>query len=248
MTLEIGHVEAIFRYPVKSMAGVPLESAVLGWHGIEHDRRLAFRRITDRGGFPWLTASKLPDLVRFTPLSRAPDGAETPTHVRTPEGREMETFGPELAAEVERRHGAAVQMMELRHGIFDEATVSVIASETVREICEASGTTPDVRRFRPNVVVRLPQPGAFQEDQWVGGILHFGEEGTGPGVCVTTLDVRCVMVNFDPDSPRSTPEVFKAVVRLNQNNAGVYGSVVRTGQLTVGQAVRFQRLSGAGSR
>ena len=248
MTLEIGHVEAIFRYPVKSMAGVRLESAMLGWHGIENDRRLAFRRIRDRSGFPWLTASKLPDLVRFTPMSRVPDSAETPTHVRTPEGSEMEVFGPELAAEVERRHGAAVQMMELRHGIFDEAAVSVIASETVREICEASGTTPDVRRFRPNVVVRLLQPGAFQEDHWVGGILHFGEVGTGPGVCVTMLDVRCVMVNFDPDSPRSAPEVFKAVVRLNQNNAGVYGSVVRTGQLTVGQAVHFQRLSGTGSR
>jgi hypothetical protein len=245
MTLEIGHVEAIFRYPVKSMAGVRLESAMLGWHGIENDRRLAFRRIQDRGGFPWLTASKLPDLVRYTPMS---DSAEIPTHVRTPEGSKMETFGPELAAEVERRHGAAVQMMELRHGIFDEAMVSVIASETVREIAEASGTTPDVRRFRPNVVVRLLQPGAFQEDQWVGGILHFGEVGTGPGVCVTMLDVRCVMVNFDPDSARSAPEVLKAVVRLNQNNAGVYGSVVRTGQLTVGQVVRFQRLSGTGLR
>ena len=61
-------------------------------------------------------------------------------------------------------------------------------------------------------------------------------------------DVRCVMVNFDPDSARSAPEVLKAVVRLNQNTAGVYGSVVRTGQLTVGQVVRFQRLSGTGSR
>jgi uncharacterized protein YcbX len=245
MTLEIGHVDAIFRYPVKSMAGVRLESAMLGWHGIEHDRRLAFRRIQDRGGFPWLSASKLPDLVRFTPVS---DAAGIPTHVRTPEGRELESFGSELAAEVEGRLGAAVQMMELRHGIFDEGTVSVIANETVREICEASGTAPDVRRFRPNVVVRLPRPGAFQEDPWVGGVLSFGDGGSGPAIVVTMLDVRCVMVNFDPDSARSAPEVLKAAVRLNQNNAGVYGSVVRTGQLAVGQAVYFQPLSGDGSR
>ena len=67
MPIEIGHVEAIFRYPVKSMAGERLEVANLGWHGLEGDRRLAFRRIDDRGGFPWLTAGKLPDLLLFVP-------------------------------------------------------------------------------------------------------------------------------------------------------------------------------------
>ena len=55
MLIEIGHVEAIFRYPVKSMAGERLEVANLGWHGLDGDRRLAFRRMDDRSGFPWLT-------------------------------------------------------------------------------------------------------------------------------------------------------------------------------------------------
>ena len=67
MLVEIGHVEAIFRYPVKSMGGERLETANLGWHGLEGDRRLAFRRVADRSGMPWLTASKLPDLLLFTP-------------------------------------------------------------------------------------------------------------------------------------------------------------------------------------
>lgn len=57
MRIAIGQVEAIFRYPVKSMAGERLETENLGWHGLEGDRRLAFRRIEDRGGFPWLSAS-----------------------------------------------------------------------------------------------------------------------------------------------------------------------------------------------
>jgi len=70
MFVEIGHVEAIFRYPVKSMAGERLEAANLGWHGLAGDRRLALRRVDDRGGMPWLTASKLPDLLLFTPQPR----------------------------------------------------------------------------------------------------------------------------------------------------------------------------------
>ena len=43
MLIEIGHVEALFRYPVKSMAGERLEEANLGWHGLDGDRRLAAR-------------------------------------------------------------------------------------------------------------------------------------------------------------------------------------------------------------
>ena len=34
MPMEIGHVEAIFRYPVKSMGGDRLDVAELGWHGV----------------------------------------------------------------------------------------------------------------------------------------------------------------------------------------------------------------------
>jgi MOSC domain-containing protein len=244
MTIEIGQVEAIFRYPVKSMAGEPLEVAELGWHGIDGDRRLALRRTQERSGFPWLTATKLPDLLLFTPL-RHEDGVEgdLPTHVRTPEGKEMEIFGEELAAEIERRHGAPVQMTHLRDGIFDEASVSVIASDTVREIGRLAGISPDLRRFRPNIVVRLLRPNPFQEDNWLGGVLLFGEPGEGPRVGVTMRDARCSMVNFDPDSGRPTPEVLKSIVRTNQNNAGIYGTVIRAGRLAIGQTIRLQELA-----
>ncbi len=40
--MELGRISAIFRYPVKSMAGELLDVAMLSWHGIEGDRRLAF--------------------------------------------------------------------------------------------------------------------------------------------------------------------------------------------------------------
>ena len=238
MLREIGHVEAIFRYPVKSMRGERLEAAELGWHGLEGDRRLAFRKIDDRSGLPWLTASKLPDLLLFAPRRRDDDvQGGLPTHVRTPDGEDLPIFGEDLATEVGRRHKAPVQMMQLDHGIFDEASVSVIAVDTVREISRLAGQSPDVRRFRPNVVVRLLRSVPFQEDEWVGGVLSFGEGDDSPAVAVTMRDVRCSMVNFDPDSARAAPEVMKAVVRVHQNTAGIYAAVTRTGRLAVGQTV-----------
>jgi uncharacterized protein YcbX len=245
MLVEIGQVEAIFRYPVKSMRGEPLEVANLGWHGLDGDRRLAFRRMDNRSDFPWLTASKLPELPLFTPLRREGDECEDganrdlPTHIRTPDGRVLPVFGEDLAADVGRRYGAPVEMMQLKHGIFDDASLSVIASDTVREIARLAGQSPDVRRFRPNVVVRLLRPAPFQEDEWLGGVLSFGKsaDDDGPAIVVTTHDVRCSMVNLDPDTASPAPEMLKAVVRANQNNAGIYGAVIRIGRLAVGQTI-----------
>jgi len=245
MLMEIGQVEAIFRYPVKSMGGERLEIANLGWHGLDGDRRLAFRKLDDRSGFPWLSASQLPDLLLFAPRRREhAEPGDLPTHVRTPEGEELPVLGEELAAEVGRRLKAAVQMMQLKHGIFDEGSLSVIATETVREIEQLAGRSPDVRRFRPNVVVSLPRAAPFQEDAWVGGEISFGEGSDAPAIAVTMRDVRCSMVNLDPDSALSTPEVLKAVVRAHQNTAGVYGTVTRTGRLAVGQPVFFRAAAG----
>src|SRR5580704_236379 len=238
MMIEIGQVEAIFRYPVKSMGGERLEAANLGWHGLEGDRRLALRRIEERSGFPWLTATKLPELLLFRPQRREDgDPGNIPTHIRMPDGRGTPVFGEELAAEVGRRWGAPVEMMQLKHGIFDDACISVIASDTVREIGRLAGRTPDVRRFRPNVVVRLLRSAPFQEEEWLGGMLSFGEGDDGPAIAVTMRDVRCAMVNLDPDTASPAPEVLKAVVRANQNNAGIYGAVTRVGRLAVGQKI-----------
>jgi len=238
MLIELGHVEAIFRYPVKSMGGERLEAANLGWHGLDGDRRLAFRRMDDRSGFPWLSASRLPDLLLFAP-HRRDDGAQgdIPTHIRTPDGEEMPVFGKDLATEIGRRYGAPVEMMQLKHGIFDEASISVIASDTVRGIAQLAGQSSDVRRFRPNVLVRLLRSGPFQENEWVGGALSFGEGVDAPAITVTMRDVRCSMVNLDPDSANSAPEVLKAVVRANQNTAGIYATVTRIGRLAVGQTL-----------
>ena len=149
----------------------------------------------------------------------------------------MSVFGEDLATEVERRHGAPVQMMQLRHGIFDEASISVITLDTVTEIGRLAGQSPEVRRFRPNIVIRPLRSIPFQEDEWLGGVLAFGEGNDGPAITVTMRDVRCSMVNLDPDSARRAPEVLKAVVRANQNTAGVYGTVTRTGGLAVGQSI-----------
>jgi uncharacterized protein YcbX len=117
----------------------------------------------------------------------------------------------------------------------------VIGSATVREVCRLAGVPEDVRRFRPNIVVRTLADQAFEEDEWVGAILAFGESDRAPTVAVTMPDVRCAMVNIDPDRGTTGPEMLKAVVRANDNNAGIYGAVTLGGPVVVGQTVFLRR-------
>ena len=233
--IHLGHVRELVRYPVKSMAGVATNSAFLGWHGLQGDRRFAFRRLNDNSGFPWLSASRLPELLLYQPLN-FDENTEAPTHVRTPDGMVLPIDGSELQRNVAEKFGSPLELMKLKHGIFDEAAVSVINLATIAAIGREVGQDLDTRRFRANVVI-ASEAEPFAEDSWVGGRLVFGADEDGPVVSVTMRDLRCVMINLDPDTAEQDARIMKVAVRMNENNAGVYGSVSRTGEIRVGQSV-----------
>jgi hypothetical protein len=232
--IDIGRVCELVRYPVKSMAGVPAESAFLGWHGLEGDRRFAFRRVGDESAFPFLTAGRFPSLIRYRP-----SGLDESSPVLTPEGSELGLRSSELQAEISEQFGSGVELMKFKHGIFDEGEISVISLATIAGIGREAGVALDRRRFRANVVLETQNTEVFHEDAWVGGTLTFGDGDSAPAVTVTLRDERCMMINLDPDTAVQDPRVMKAVVRMSGNYAGVYGTVVRTGTIRVGDRVRL---------
>jgi len=221
--IPIGRVHEIVRYPVKSMAGIPMESAELGLHGIEGDRRFAFRRVGDRSAFPFLSASRLPALLTYQPVGE--------TQVRTPSGNLLELRGEELQNEIASRFGSPVELMMFKNGIFDDGVLSIISLSTTAAI------HGDRRRFRANVYLETDRNDPFHEDEWVGSTLVFGDAEDAAMVAVNAVDERCVMVNFDPDTAAADSNVMKAIVRMNGNNAGVYAAVVRAGTISAGQTV-----------
>jgi uncharacterized protein YcbX len=150
MPVEIGRIESIFRYPVKSMAGERLDVATLGCPGLEGDRRLALRRLDNRGGMPWLTAGRLHHLVLFAPQRQDKEAqGDLPMHVRAPDDETLPVFSEELVAEVGCRHGAPVQMMQLNHGIFDDASISLSAGWA-----PPFGGRPGPDTPNPNTIIR----------------------------------------------------------------------------------------------
>lgn len=226
----MGRVTALWRYPVKSMAGEALAEADLGWHGVAGDRRWGFVR-ADRpsSGFPWLTIRERPDLWRhhatLTDPSRPNGSAVT---VRTPAGDELGVLDPALAASF----GDGVRVMKLDRGTFDVMPVSLISTRTVASIGELVGGSDgvDVRRFRPNLVVEAYDDDPWPEDRWVGATLQVGTAA----VRVDQRDKRCVLVDVDPDTADRDPSLLRAIARERDARLGVYGSVARPGSVQVG--------------
>ncbi len=157
--------------------------------------------------------------------------------------RNSELRSTELQNEVAERFGGGLELMNLKHGIFDDSSISMISQSTIACIGRECDMELDRRRFRANIVLETVSLEPFLEDGWVGGTIVFGDSEPCPAVNVTARDVRCMMINLDPDTGMQDAQVMKAVVGLNNNNAGIYGTVVQTGLIHVDQQVRLIRNS-----
>jgi len=228
MLKEVSSIIGIYRYPVKSMAGQQLASAEIGWHGLAGDRRFALMRQGVTNGFPWLTASKLPQLVLYTPLHKnAVEQPDVPTHIRTPDGRELELHSETLKQELSNAHGAPVDVMQLSQGIFDEAPISIISIATIKALEQAVGIELDIRRFRPNLLIKTISNEPFEEHNWVGKTIRIGNSS----LHIYMQDIRCSMINIDPDSGESDSRILKTVAQNYENCAGVYATITGTGRI-----------------
>ncbi|MBV9110781.1 MAG: MOSC domain-containing protein [Gemmatimonadetes bacterium] len=227
----VGRVVGLWRYPVKSMAGEALESAEVGWHGVEGDRRWAFvREGMVRSGFPWLTIRENPRMWGYQPRLADPGRPNASvTLVRTPSGAELDVTDPALAEEL--GHGARVLRQD--RGIFDTFPLSLITTQTITALGEMAGSPLDARRFRPNLLVDASGGEPFPEDAWVGAVLTVG----GLRMRIDKRDQRCVMIDVDPATTERNTAVLRAVARERQGCLGVYGTTVQPGRVSIGDVV-----------
>lgn len=226
----VGTVTGLWRYPVKSMAAEPLESAAVSWAGLAGDRRWAFvRSDSARNGFPWYTIREHPAMWRYRPRLVDPGRPDkSPVEVQAPGGGRYDVTDPRLGDEL-----GGSRVMRLDRGLFDEAPVSVIGTGTVSALCALAGVPGSALRFRPNLVVSPASGAAYAEDDWVGHCLRIGTAI----VRVDQRDSRCVMINVNPETGRPDGPVLKAAGRHHDACAGVYGSTVRPGLIAVGDPV-----------
>ena len=230
--MHAGTVAAIYRYPVKAMAGEGLTEAELGWFGIEGDRRYAFVQSDDTSDFPWLTIREVPAMTLYVPV-----GGEPP-RVRTPDGRELALRSDELAAELSAAHrGRPVHLHHDHRGNPDAFPVSVTSVQTAARLGAMAGRELEPLRFRPSIVIDAPGGGDFPEDALVGRSVELG----AARVRIDQRDERCMVVNFDPRTAQRDPSVLRAIAQQRDACLGVYGTCERPGVVRVGDPVVVAR-------
>ena len=69
----------------------------------------------------------------------------------------------------------------------------------------------------------------------MGAVLRVG----GMRMRVDKRDQRCVMINVDPETTAREPAVLRTVARERAACAGVYGTTVVPGPVSVGDAVHI---------
>lgn len=240
---EVGVVKALYRYPVKSMGGEEIDVTQVWWHGFEGDRKYAFVQSDNRSGFPWLTARQIPTLLRFQPyFTDSMNVKDSRVQVKTPSGQDLLLQSDALHQEIAKLTRLNFHLMQLGRGAVDSMAVSLISSASIQAIGDRIGESfLDVRRFRANVLVEPFDQQAFSEEDWLGGQLVFGERDTSARIHANRQNVRCMMINLDPDTAQQNGKILRQVSQERDECAGIYGSVQAPGTIQVGDVIRLLR-------
>lgn len=234
----VGVVEALTRFPVKSMAGESAASLEVRWPGIHGDRQYGFCRTADQSRFPWLSARDLSGLVLYEPAYRdRDDPRNSPVDVRLPSGDRMAVGDPALATRISREANSEVRLMQVGRGIFDAMPVSLASTASLAAIDAAHGKPLDARRFRLNIVIESNDG----EAAWSSGRLIFGEDEQGAHLLVNAGIPRCALITIDPETADRDALVMRTVAGDFGNEVGVYCATAKPGTIRIGDKVWLAR-------
>jgi len=154
------------------------------------------------------------------------------------QGTSAEKYWPEIEG---LDHRDTVTEFGLPEGtFFDAAVVHLLTTATLDRL---RALYPEgrfeVRRFRPNIVVRTAgDEKEFVENDWVGQTLVVGDSIR---LNITGLCPRCVMTTLPQgDLPKDTG-ILRTAAQHNRANVGVYASVTQGGRVRRGDGVKLER-------
>jgi uncharacterized protein YcbX len=244
-------IVALYRYPVKSMAGEPLDRADVDGK-IPGDREWG---VFDATTGKLLSAKSVPVLLaasaRFeagTTTIALPDGTALVAGTPDADRAVGEWLGRTVAL---RRAGAAATVdLELDDGtgdgpngaktfdtpvgsLFDSrSTLHVISTATLSALEREHPGGGDARRYRPNLVVD-EITAAFAEDDWVDRDVTVG----GVVAHVRKRTERCVMVSRAQPGVIADRTLIRHLVGSRNNRVGVYLDPRTSGAIVVGDPV-----------
>jgi uncharacterized protein YcbX len=209
------HVAEIWRYPVKSMAGEPLQETYADFTGLDGDRLAHVE--SSRGAL--ITARTHPRLLGHRG-SLNDDGEPLVDGLLWSEA--------EVQEKVQKIAGAGARLVrdeEVR--CFDILPLLVATDGAIAEFGH------DRRRLRPNLIIGGVE--GLAERDWPGRQLRIGEVRIG----IRDLRGRCVMTTYDPDTLAQDREVLRGIVRKFEGRLALNCWVEWPGRIRVGDPVEL---------
>lgn len=241
-------VVGLWRYPVKSLQGEPIDTAQVEADGIAGDRIWGIRDLrTER----ILTARRRPELLAAAasydgdqPVITLPDGSTlvgpgertdrelshwlgSPVSLVSSSGHAGRA---EFFADATDDTSPAIEWTMPLGRYVDAAPILVVTTASLRTgAAHHPQGTWDVRRFRPNVVIDVDGD-TWLEDSWVGNQVEIGPVTLSP----RQPCVRCTMVTRPQPGLEADVEMFRTLARHHGGLFGVWCDVVAPGRLSVG--------------
>jgi uncharacterized protein YcbX len=206
------YLAGLWRYPVKSLAGERLASAVLTANGIDGDRIVHVR------GPEGVRTSRRQYRLLGLRGTTGPDGAPLVDGHR---------WDGDEAARLVRGAAGDDAWLEAYDGDerFDVLPLLVATDGAVA----AFGR--DIRRLRPNLLIGGVD--GLAERAWEGATLHIG----AVTIALVSLRGRCPMTTVDPDTLARDPAVLKDIGRRFGGRLALDAAIVTGGTIQVGDAV-----------
>lgn len=217
--------------PVIGRPAFPIDITLPDGSTVGSDGRDVDARLSEALDHPVTLWPLLPPDAREHYRRGAPDTDDLEAELRAIFGREPDEPLPDLRP----LPPELFEYESLPGTYFDAFAVHLVTRQSLDRLQELTpGSRVDVRRFRPNVVVDVPDAtGEWPEQSWIGRRIQLGS---------ATLEVqtgcpRCVMVTHGfADLPQDRA-VLRTVVRDADQLVGVYATVVEPGTLTTGAPV-----------
>ncbi len=164
-------------------------------------------------------------------------GRKVRLETSAPKAPQLEEYWPDME-DLAHRDAVTDEAM-LERTFFDGASVHLLTTATLDALRRAHPEGRfEVRRFRPNIVVRptAAEP-EFVEQAWIGGIVSIGEKVR---LRIARPCPRCVMTTLAQSDLPHDPGILRTAAKVSQAHVGVYAAVLQGGVIHCGDATRIE--------
>ena len=238
----VGHIKEMVRHPIKSFGGEFVQKTKIMEYGLYGDRSHAYLDETRKGDF--LTITRFPEMVRYQARFTGEELLEEypKVEVITPEGKVFDWKDQELIKELEDKSKREISTIQYTPSYVPIGPIAVehilLATDaSLNHVKEIWGKDEiDFRRFRPNLFISLNEKIPYIEEEWIGRRLRIGNEVE---IELVGHCKRCMIITVDPDNAERDPSLHKTIIKERNSNFGVYASVIKTGDIHVGDEVHL---------